>query len=176
MVEIEIPSGVRVSVDVPAGSITVSGKAGSSIKAVNSKYLDVAVEGGKIIIRPNGNKKLAKKAALVENTLLKVLSKSLKSVEDGIVVKMSIVYAHFPMSIEIKGNRMLIKNIFGGKISREAGIVGDTKAVVKGQEVIISGADLYDTGQTVANIMKACHARGYDSRLFHDGIYRIAEE
>ncbi len=47
---------------------------------------------------------------------------------------------------------------------------------VKGQDVTVKGLDKYEVGQTVANIRRGCYARGYDTRVFQDGLYVAAEE
>ena len=47
---------------------------------------------------------------------------------------------------------------------------------VKGQDVTIKGVDKYDVGQTIANIRKGCYSRGYDTRVFQDGLYVVNEE
>ena len=57
------------------------------------------------------------------------------------------------------------------KTPRKAKILGDTKVEVKGQEVIVSGSNKEDTGQTAANIETACRLNKYDRRIFQDGIY-----
>lgn len=83
---------------------------------------------------------------------------------------------HFPIALEVKGNTLLIKNLFGERIPREAKIVGDTKLEVKGQEIIVKGVDIYDVGQTITNIRKACKVKQKDTRIFQDGIYEAHEE
>ena len=172
--QIEIPSGVNVKLE--GSAMTIQGKRGSTVKRVDQRLLDVKVEGNKISISLTKNKKLQEKAMLASMALTTEVKGSITTVNDGIEKKMTIIFAHFPMSTEIKGKDFFIKNIFGEKIPRRARIVGDTKVEVKGQDVKITGADKYDVGQTMTNIMHACHARGQDTRVFQDGIYPAKEE
>lgn len=171
---IEVPAGVTVTLE--GNTIGIKGKKGSTAKKVDARLLNVKAEGSKITIDITKNKKLQEKAKLATMALTTEISGALKSVDEGIEKKMTIIFAHFPMSTEIKGKDFYIKNLFGEKIPRRARIVGDTKVEVKGQDVKITGCDKYDVGQTMTNIMHACHARGQDTRVFQDGIYPAKEE
>ncbi len=174
MEKLDIPSGTQVSVE--NGMVMIKGKLGSAGKKYNQKFAKVKVEGSVLTVEGSSVKEIKKRAGTAEKALASVLGEAMVSVNSGIVVKMKIVYAHFPMSVEVKGKEISIKNIFGEKIARKAGIVGDTKVEIKGQEVTVNGIDRYDVGQTVANIRQACGARGNDTRVFQDGIYVIEEE
>jgi len=49
--------------------------------------------------------------------------------------------------------------------------MGDTKIVVKGDDVITQGINIEDVSQTAANIEKATKIKRKDPRVFLDGIY-----
>ncbi len=174
MYEIEIPSGVNVAVN--GSTVTVKGKLGSTSKAINPKFTDVKVQGSKLTISETKEKKLARKSALATMALKTQLGDAIVGVESGITVKMKVLFAHFPTSLEVKGKTLFMKNLFGEKVPREVTIVGDTKVEIKGQDVTIKGVDKYEVGQTIANIRKGCYARGYDTRVFQDGLYVDEEE
>jgi large subunit ribosomal protein L6 len=90
--------------------------------------------------------------------------------------KLKILFSHFPISVEVKGKEMLIKNFLGEKQPRKAKIIGaQTKVEAKGQEVSISGISKEEVGQTVANIKSATRIRNRDSRVFQDGFYLVDE-
>jgi large subunit ribosomal protein L6 len=174
MHEIEIPKGVEVT--VKDGKITVKGKLGSTTKTVNGRLMIVRIEQNKVVILESENKKFAKKSALATKAFSTEISSAINGVQNGIEQKMDVFYAHFPMTIEVKGNKVHVKNIFGERVPRVTGIVGSTKVEVKGQNVTVKGVDPYDVGQTVANIKSICYARGYDTRVFQDGVYPSKEE
>jgi large subunit ribosomal protein L6 len=176
MQEIQIPSGVKVELAEGGGEVTIAGKLGSAKKKVNTRLLSVAVSEGKVVIREAEHKKLAKKSALAAQALASEIKRAMHGVEEGVEKKMKIVFAHFPMSIEIKEGSVLAKNVFGEKKPRAAKIIGATKVEVKGQDVIVRGVDPYDVGQTAANINRLSFARRKDSRVFQDGIYFVHEE
>ncbi len=173
MYEIEIQKGVAVSVD--GDTVRIKGKLGSCSKKFNKRLISISSNGSKIKVEETSNGKLSKKAVLASQAFTSELKSSIKGVEEGIETKMTVFFAHFPMTIEIKNKQILIKNIFGERVPRETKIVGDTKVEVKGQAVTIKGVDAYDVGQTVANLRKICFARGFDTRVFQDGIYKSKE-
>lgn len=174
MAELEVPSTISVSIN--GDVISIKGKAGSASKKFNTKYMSVKLLGSKLEIGFPASKKFEKMSRYMQTTIENQVKKAFASVENGIETKMQIVYSHFPISIDNKGKKLFIKNILGSRLAREANVVGDTKVEVKGQDITIKGSDAYDVGQTVANITKACETKGYDSRVFQDGIYEVLEE
>lgn len=176
MHEFELPKDVKAKVSEDGSEITITGKLGSTTKKINTQLLSVKVEGGKVVLEGAANKKLAKKADLAGNSLCSELKSAAQGVEKGLERRMKVVYAHFPMTVEVKGKEVHVKNVFGEKYPRIAKIVGDTKVEVKGQDIHIKGVDEYDVGQTAANITKLSGARRKDSRVFQDGIYAVKEE
>ncbi len=170
---IEVSNGVEVRID--SDMIIIKGKLGSTAKKINPKLFTAKTEPGKITLEPTKNKKLAKKADLAIQAFASELKSANLGVQNGIEKKMVVFFSHFPITIEIKGKTISIKNIFGERVPRSTTSVGDTKVEVKGQEVIVKGVDAYDVGQTVANIRKACYSIG-DTRVFQDGLYLAKSE
>ena len=89
---------------------------------------------------------------------------------------MKIVFAHFPMSIEVKRGKMYDKqhdrreDAAHGRHMR-----GLTKVEVKGQDVRVYGISKDAVSQTAANIRLACKIRNKDTRAFQDGVYYEVE-
>jgi large subunit ribosomal protein L6 len=86
---------------------------------------------------------------------------------------MKIVYAHFPMTVKADGSKVTIENFLGERHPRTAKILGDTQVQIKGDEVIVSGINKEEVGQTMANIEQATKIKGRDPRVFQDGIYLV---
>ncbi|MCL5427631.1 MAG: 50S ribosomal protein L6, partial [Candidatus Marsarchaeota archaeon] len=146
------------------------------VKRFNPRMIAVKEESGKLVVSESGNKKLAKRAGYSSKAFSSELKTAMDGVQSGIMQKMVIFYAHFPMTLEVKSGKIIVKNLFGERAARETSIVGDTKVEVKGHDVTVRGVDRYDVGQTVANIRKICFARGNDTRVFQDGVYLAKEE
>jgi len=88
---------------------------------------------------------------------------------------MVIVYAHFPIKVEVDEARKMVKitNFLGERAPRYAKIVGDTKVRVEGDRIYIEGISKEDVGQTAANIRQATKIKDKDPRVFMDGIYVV---
>ncbi len=95
-----------------------------------------------------------------------------RGVQDGYTYKLKIVYAHFPISVKVKGKEVHVDNFFGERSSRVSHIVGElTKVNVTGEDVIVQGPSLEDVSQTAANIESSTKVKQKDQRVFLDGLY-----
>ncbi|MCX8163225.1 MAG: 50S ribosomal protein L6 [Candidatus Micrarchaeota archaeon] len=159
----DILDGVNIKLE--NNQLIFSGPKGSVSKKI-PPTLSVKIEQNKIIFRG--------KLALV-NTFIAHSKNMAKGCLEGYTKKMKIVYAHFPISVNLKGQTLEIKNFLGERTPRYASIVGSAKVEIKGQEIYISGPSKEDVGQTVANISKAVKIKNYDPRVFQDGIYPVGE-
>jgi large subunit ribosomal protein L6 len=88
---------------------------------------------------------------------------------------MVVVYAHFPIKVEVDKGKKIVKisNFLGEKLPRYASIVGDTEVRVEGDRIYIEGISKEDVGQTAANIRLATKIKKKDPRVFMDGIYVV---
>ncbi|MCC6029289.1 MAG: 50S ribosomal protein L6 [Candidatus Korarchaeum sp.] len=168
--EVPIPDGVRVELD--GSKIRVSGPRGTLEKEFNSEIIELSVEGGKVKVRTYGRRKF-NRAYL--GTVRAHIRNMMKGVTEGFRKEMVIVYAHFPMKVEVDKERKLVKisNFLGEKMPRYAKIVGDTEVRVEGDRIYIEGISKEDVGQTAANIRLATKIRKKDPRVFMDGIYVV---
>ncbi len=166
--EIQIPEGVTVTIN--NGNVTVKGKKKEQSRDLNHVRIESKVVGDKVILscefpRRAENALLGTFAAHINNMIIGVTT--------GFEYKMKIVYSHFPVKVTVKGDIFVIDNFVGEKFARKAKIIGETKVVSKGDEVVLSGPNKEHVGQTAANIEKATKIKGYDPRVFQDGIYII---
>ncbi len=173
MEKIEIPEGVKA--EVSGNTVSISGKLGTNARKFNKSLMSVKVEGNSISIEPVAHKNLARKAANAERAVLAELKDDIKGVQEYHEILMQYVYAHFPMTLEIKDGIVIIKNIFGERAPRYAKVIGNVKVEVKGQDVRVYGTSLEAVAQTAANMKKACKAKSKDARIFQDGIYYVVE-
>lgn len=160
--DLKIPEKVNVS--VAGNTVKVTGPQGN-VEKTFSQLLKITSANGNVTF--DG----AEKALL--NTAEAHMKNMFTGVTSGFQKKLKIIYAHFPITIEVKGKDILIKNFLGEKQVRKTSLVGDTKLQVKGQEVVLSGADKDALGGTFSNIKKATKIRFKDGRVFQDGIYPV---
>ena len=94
----------------------------------------------------------------------------------GFEYKMRLVYAHFPININIekKGAVVEIRNFLGEKrvriVRMLAGVTVERSSAVK-DELVISGNDVELVSRSAALINMICHVRKKDIRKFLDGVY-----
>lgn len=169
---VDIPENVEVIIENK--KVVVTGPKGKLERDFSyARNIIIRVENRKIIIEAFLPKK--KEKALV-GTITGHIKNMIKGVTKGFKYKMKIVYAHFPISVKVKGEKVLIENFLGEKVPRIAEIIGNVKVSVKGDEVIVEGIDIESVSQTAANIELATRIKGKDSRVFLDGIYIYAKE
>ncbi len=163
---VKIPDGVQVKVQ--EGQVVVSGKGGSLQRALAHPRVSVVVDGGEVHVRseyPN-----RREGALV-GTFAAHIRNMIRGVTEGFTYEMKIVYSHFPVKATVKGPEFLIENFLGEKFPRRAKILGTTKVEVKGDQVVLTGPDIEAVSQSAANIEQATRIKGFDPRVFQDGIY-----
>jgi large subunit ribosomal protein L6 len=64
-----------------------------------------------------------------------------------------------------------IGNFLGERKPRVARILGESQVKLHGDEMVVTGINKEDVGQTAANIEQATRIKGRDPRVFQDGIY-----
>jgi len=158
----EIPQGINVRVE--GHKITAKGPQGE-VHKMFPKGSKVAVNGNDIVIE-TPNKAL-------QGTLESIVKSMLKGVSSGYTRNLKLLYAHFPITIEVKGSDVMVKNFLGEKQARKTVLIGSTKVLAKGQSVTVSGPDKEAVGQTIANLRTAMRIKDKDGRVFQDGIYEV---
>jgi large subunit ribosomal protein L6 len=157
-------------VTIDKGTIKVKGPQGEVSKKLHHPKVKLEVKGKHVVVSSELPRKAEK--ALV-GTYGAHIRNMLRGATDGFEYRMKIVYAHFPIKASVKGDVFLIENFLGEKFPRKARILGSTKVSVKGDQVVLQGPNVEDVGQTAANIERATKIRGFDPRVFQDGIYII---
>jgi large subunit ribosomal protein L6 len=167
---VKIPDGIEVRVE-PA-SITVKGPTGQLSHSYNPLYCQVRVEGKELLVEVKG--RACRKNRAVVGAVEAHARNLIAGVQGNFEKKLTMVFAHFPISIEVKGKDVAIKNFLGEKLPRKAKILGEgTKVAVQGQDITVTGPDRYAVGQTASNLVKAARPHNKDIRVFQDGIYPV---
>ncbi|MDP4039630.1 MAG: 50S ribosomal protein L6 [Candidatus Pacearchaeota archaeon] len=130
----------------------------------------ISVEDGKVnfnCLRAN------KKDIALMNTNRAHAKNMLNGVENNFVYELEICNVHFPMTVKVDKNKVIISNFLGEKVNRTAKIAENVNVEVKGNKIFVTGGDIERTGQTAANIEKASKVAKKDRRVFQDGIFLI---
>ena len=172
MAEVEAPASVKITKE--GNVLAVTGKLGSIKKDFRKLPATITVQGNKITVRPYGKRK---KDLAVTNTARSIVESMIKGVEKGYTYKLKVIFAHFPISVKVKGKELHVENFFGERSPRIAKIRGDTtKVTVAGEDVIVQGPSLEDVSQTAANIELSTKIKDKDQRVFLDGLYVYVRE
>src|SRR3989338_2182101 len=109
---VEIPEGVKVKLD--GKTLIVNGKRGENKRSFHYPKVGLKIEGDNIVLS-------CESATKSEKSIMGVFSahitNMLKGVKDGFTYKLKICSGHFPMSAEVKGNKIIISNFLGEKIT-----------------------------------------------------------
>ncbi|TLZ81827.1 MAG: 50S ribosomal protein L6 [Methanobacteriota archaeon] len=163
---VEIPDGVQLRVD--GDFVVVTGGGHTLRRRLFHPRLRIDVKARQATVRCEFPRR--KEAALV-GTFAAHLRNMVVGVREGFTYEMKIVYSHFPLKATVKGSEFIIENFLGEKFPRKTRILGETKVEVNGDQVLLTGPDVEAVGQTAANIEQATRIRGFDPRIFQDGIY-----
>ena len=132
--EIEIPEGVTVTYNKPI--VMVQGPLGKTFK--NFKKIPVTIEviDGKVVFKAQGTRD---KSRAIMNTSRSLVRNLCEGVVEGYTIKMKVVFSHFPITVKVEGEKVLIENFQGERAARKTNIWGETKVTPKGDDVIITG-------------------------------------
>jgi large subunit ribosomal protein L6 len=166
--EVPIVAGVEVTVDNAV--IQTEGPLGKLKRDLWYPNIEISVEKDKVCIASSVNKKTQKS---IIGTYASHVANMMSGVAFGFQYKLKLVYSHFPIQVNVEGRTISIDNFLGERKPRSARIMGESSVVVQGDELVVSGIDKEDVGQTAANIEQATRIKGRDPRVFQDGIYLV---
>ena len=165
--EVEVPREARVTVN--GLRVTVEGPKGKLDRDFShAKGVSIRQNENRVVVEVfNADRR---KKALV-GTIAAHIRNMITGVTKGYRYKLKIVFSHFPISVEVKGNQVIIKNFLGEKAPRRANILEGVSVKVVDRDIIVEGIDIEKVGQTAANIELATKIGEFDRRVFMDGIY-----
>ena len=163
---VDLVKGVTATVD--GRVLSVKGPLGTVKKNFNKIHVNIGIDSGKVQITSFSAKK---KDVVSSNTVSSLVRNMVTGVTEGYLYRMKVVFAHFPVTVKVKGNTVVVENFMGERSARVTKIVGDCKVTIDGDDIIIKGVSLEDVGQTSANLEQATKIKRKDQRIFLDGVY-----
>lgn len=169
MYEKEIVISSETTLEIAGQKLKVSGPKGSLEKNLKiSKEIKIEKQDNKVkvssVIEERKNK------ALVGTTIAHIRN-AIEGVTKGFTYRLKAVYSHFPITVKVEGDKVLIQNFLGERVPRVAKIIPRVEVKVEGAEITVSGIDLEAVSQTAARIELATRRTGYDKKIFQDGIW-----
>ncbi|HUH99731.1 MAG TPA: 50S ribosomal protein L6 [Nitrososphaerales archaeon] len=163
---VDLPQGVTAT--VTGRSLAVKGPNGSATKVFQRIPVEIEVKDGVVKIKPFTGKK---KDRISANTVSSIVRALIHGVTKGYEYKMKVVFAHFPVTVKVKDDKIMVENFMGERSPRVAQILPGCKVTTEGDDIIIKGTSLEQIGQTAANVEQATKIRRKDQRIFLDGVY-----
>ena len=157
-----------ISLELRGKKVKVSGPKGSLEREFLLKSINIEKSEKKIKVSSESERR--KDKSLV-GTVLAHIRNMITGVTEGYIYKLRVVYSHFPVTVNVEGNKVVVQNFLGERTPRIAKIVGNTKIEIKDQDITVTGIDLEEVSQTSGNIEQICRVIGFDRRRFPDGIF-----
>ena len=164
--EVIVPEGVTVT--KTKHMLSFVGPLGKTFKSFRNIPVDIEIVENKVTLKAQGERK---RDYAILHTARSIIRNICEGLVEGYTIKMKVVFAHFPITVKVEGKKILIENFQGERAPRETKIVGNTKVVPKGEDVILTGEVWTDITQTAANIELKTKVKNKDHRVFLDGIY-----
>jgi len=166
--KIGIPQGITVTIDSMT-VVTVKGPKGEIKKIMKDAFVNVHVDGASVSIEAKNASGRQKKMIY---TFKAHLNNMFKGVVEPWIYNMKICAGHFPMTVAVQGDKLVVKNFLGEKVPRVLKIRKGVKVVIQDKDVTVESVDKELAGNTASDIELLLAIRGgRDLRKFQDGIY-----
>ena len=164
--EIVMPEGVEVNLD--NNTIIVKGPKGEIKRTLLSKVVSMEKTDNKLVLKSIDFSRNGKKMV---NTFTAHIRNMVVGVTEGYIYKLKVCSGHFPMTLKIDPDKILVNNFLGEKIPRKARIIEGANVKQDGDVLTVEGISKETVAQTAANIETSTRITNRDRRRFQDGIY-----
>jgi len=173
---IEVPKDITASMSLIRGGqrVKIKGPKGELSRTFTRLSIHVSLEKNRFVIQSHFGKKV--EASMV-GTITGHITNMIKGVTEGFTYKVQVITSHFPATVEVQKDIILIKNLYGRR--DPISIPFDNKSLditIKGDIVSIAGIDIEKVSQTAARLAEATRLRGRRSKdptIFQDGLYVV---
>ena len=172
---IEVPENITATLTPVRGGKTVliEGPKGELERTFTRLRVQLLLIDKKFVIQSFfGNKA---EASMV-GTIAGHISNMIKGVTEGFTYKVRVITSHFPATVEVKEQMVLVKNLYGRRDPIRIPFDGSVNITVKGDMVMMTGIDIEKVSQTAARLAEATRLRGRQSKdptVFQDGLYVV---
>lgn len=164
----EIVLNDGVSAAVHGNMLTVKGPRGEVKREFIHPKLSLSVADKKILLK-------IEKGTKREKTILGAFQAHIRNMNKGVqenhIYTLKICSGHFPMTVSVSAQEVVIKNFLGEAVPRKVSIIPGVDVKVKDTEIVVVSADKEAAGQMAARIENVCRVTKRDRRIFQDGCY-----
>lgn len=163
---VELPSGVTAHYE--NFTLTLKGAKGEVSKVLKYPHISFKIEGNNVVIFTQRYTKRQKK---VIHTFRAHVSNLATGVSEGFEYVLKVVFSKFPMTVQVSGQQLTVKNLLGEKVPRIVTFPQDVTVKANGDTITVLGIDKEKTGQVAASIEQSCRITHLDRRVIQDGIF-----
>jgi large subunit ribosomal protein L6 len=167
--KIAVPQGIQA--EVVDNTVKIKGIKGELSRAFVNPRLVMNKTGEEIFFTLRPSFKFSQKDKMVFNTYRAHVRNMFKGVQEGYTAKLKICSGHFPMTVTMDGNTIVVKNFLGEKIPRKSSLSKEVKIQIQGEIITVTGIDKELVGQAAATIEQTTRVTNRDRRIFQDGCY-----
>lgn len=172
---VEIPKKIEAKMTPVRGgySVHIKGPKGEIEKTFKRLNVRMSLEKNQFLIQSHFGKK--KEAAMV-GTITGHLNNMIKGVNELYTYKVQVITSHFPATVEVQKNEVLIKNLYGRRDPIRIPYDSSVNIKIKGDMVTLTGINKELVSQTAARLAESSRLRGRRSKdptVFQDGLYVV---
>jgi large subunit ribosomal protein L6 len=168
---IEIPKGYTVKKEEK--NIIISNNGKENKREIFHPLINIIITEDNIKLDSKKDNRNIKKIMMTHKSHLKNM---IRGLDKPFIYKLKICASHFPMTVKVEGNKVIINNYLGEKVPRKCNIVGNAKVTIIKDEILVESMDKEASGMTAGIIEKTCQIKIHDRRIFQDGIYIIEKD
>ncbi len=166
--EQSMPVTEGVAVEIAGKKVKVSGPKGNLEREFPVKDLKIEKVENKVKVSSESDRKTQR--AIVGATLAHIRN-MMTGVTKGYTYKLKILFSHFPMTVKLEKDKVVIQNFLGERKPRVAEIMGKAQVKIDGQDITVTGIDIDEVSQTAGRLELSTRISGYDRKTFEDGIW-----
>ncbi len=168
LASIDIPTGINCSFN--GITLECSKNSVSLRRKIDDPKINVAIADGKITF---SSSKPDKRSRKIVQAYIAHINNLFTGLDSRYTYRLEACNVHFPMTLKVEKESLLINNFLGEKTPRKAVILPNVEVQIKGAQITVASHDKEAAGQTAANFEKATKVRNRDRRVFQDGIYIV---
>jgi large subunit ribosomal protein L6 len=168
--ELVIPENVNMELN--GNKIKISGPKGALEKRIEaSREIKIEKSENKLKVSSESDKKKVK--AMV-GTVIAHARNMIEGVTKGFTYRLKVVYSHFPVTIKVEKDKVLVQNFLGERNPRVAPMVDGVDVKAEGTDITITGMDKDKVSMMAGRLEQVTRITKYDRKIFQDGIYIVS--
>lgn len=152
--------------------LVVKGAKGELKRVVSGSNIQIEITPDAIVVKASN---ATKRDKMHIGTLVAHIRNMVTGVVDGFTYKLKVCASHFPMTVTLEKDVLVVKNFLGESVPRRVRIKPNASVNVSGSDITIESVDKELAGQVAADIEQLMRRPGFDRRIFQDGIYIVAK-